>query len=112
VVDQNEVRRLSADLVKNAASGAINNAITEKLNPKLQQYQTEFSEKVGGEVNKLQSKFQDKLGGFLNDKLGAPAAGGQQTNPLQPSTGQSPQSTIEDKLGGELQKGLNKLFGK
>ena len=112
VVDQNEVRRLSADLVKNAASGALNNAITDKLNPKLQQYQNEFSDKVGGEVNKLQSKFQDKLGGFLNNKLGAPATGGQATGPLQPGGQQTPQSSIEERIEGGLQKGLNKLFGK
>ena len=87
-------------------------AITDKLNPKLQQYQNEFSDKVGGEVNKLQSKFQDKLGGFLNNKLGAPATGGQATGPLQPGGQQTPQSSIEERIEGGLQKGLNKLFGK
>jgi hypothetical protein len=110
VIDQNEVRKLSTDLVRNAAQGAIGNAITDKVNPKLNQYRNDLNSKVTGEVNKLQNRFQDKLGGFLQDKLGAPAAaGGQSAAPVQ--TPSSSGQQIEDRLNGELKKGLNKLFG-
>lgn len=110
VIDQNEVRKLSTDLVRNAAQGAIGNAITDKINPKLNEYRGELNSKVTGEVNKLQGKFQDKLGGFLQDKLGAPAAtGGQSAAPVQAPASAGQQ--IEDRLNGELKKGLNKLFG-
>ena len=106
VIDQSAVKQLSANLVRNAATGAINNAVSEKLAPKLNQYQNELNSKVGGEVNKLQSKFQDKLGGFLQNKLGAP-----QTAPAAGGATQA-QPSIENRLNGELQKGLNSLFGK
>ncbi len=105
VIDQNAVRKLSTDLVRNAAQGAVGNAITDKVNPKLNQYRDELSNKVTGEVDKL----QDKFGGFLQDTLGAPAAG-QRVAPKQtPAAPQGQQ--IENRLNGELKKGLNKLFG-
>ena len=114
VVDKRAVQQLSAELVRNATQGAIQNAVTDKINPKLNEYRSEFNNKVTGEVNKLQSKFENKLGGFLQDKLGVPA--GQNTpaapsgaNPSTPAA--SPGQNLEDKLNGELQKGLNKLFG-
>jgi hypothetical protein len=103
-IDRNRVNQLSQELVRNAAQGAIGNAITEKVTPKL----NEFNSKVNGEVNKLQDKFQDKLGGFLNDKLGVPS-GSQNSGGVkqQPKSGQQ----LEDRLKGEFNKGLNKLFG-
>ena len=106
VVDKAAVQKLSADLVRNAAQGAIGNAITEKVNPKLNQYRDQFNDKVTGEVGKIQNKLQDKLGGFLQNKLGAPAAG---QTPAQPQA--TPTQGLEDRLNGELQKGFNKLFG-
>jgi len=115
VIDQRAVKQLSADLVRNAAQGAVNNAITEKLSPKLNEYQSEFNNKVTGEVNKLQSKFENKLGGFLQDKLGVPT-GGQNAAPAQTTApGQTAPASagqnLEDRLNGELKKGFNKLFG-
>ena len=106
VIDQNAVKQLSADLVRNAAQGAIRNSITEKINPKLNEYQSQFSDKLTGEANKLQGK----VGGFLQDKLGLPG-GAQNATPTQTSPGASPVQNLEDKLNGELQKGFNKLFG-
>lgn len=109
VVDQRALQNLSANLVKNAASNAIGNAVTEKLNPKIQRYQNEINNKVTGEVDKLQNKFQNKLGGFLNEKLRAPAT--PPANAAQPQ-GSLPQDAIEDKIGNEFKRGLDKLFGK
>ncbi|QEG20535.1 translocation/assembly module TamB domain-containing protein [Mariniblastus fucicola] len=112
VIDKDAVQKLSTDLVRNAAQGAIGNAITDKVNPKLNEYRNELNEKVGGEMNKLQNKFQDKLGGFLQDKLGAPASGNSGQNAVPSQTPQaSPGQQLEDRLNGELQKGFNKLFG-
>ena len=104
VIDQNKVRQLSADLVRNAARGAVNNVIAEKLNPRLNE-----------EVNKLQSRFQDKVGGFLGEKLGLPGNANTPANPTgsaaptqsTPSIGQG----LEDRINGSLQNGLNRLFG-
>ncbi len=100
-VDRNAVQRLSSDLVRNAAQGAFNDAITDKVNPKINQFQNELSGKVNGEVNKI----QNKLSGFLQDKLGLPP-----TNQGQPNQ-DNPSQQLENRLNNELGKGLNKLFG-
>ena len=105
VIDQSKVRQLSADLVRNAATGALNNAITDKIAPKVNQ-----------EVNKLQSQFQNKIGGFLGDKLGVPAnaqtpAGQVPATQTPAGAAQSVGQGLEDRLNNELQNGFNKLFG-
>jgi len=109
-IDQNEVRKLSADLVRNAAQGALNSAITDKISPKVTEYQNQLNNKVSNEVGKLQNQLQNKLGGVLGEKFGLPAtqapaaSGGAQGTP---SVGQQ----VEDRLNSELKNGFNRLFG-
>ena len=124
ILDRRAIQTLSTQLVKDAASGAINQAIQDKLAPKLGQYQNELNSKIGGEVNKLQEQFQGKLGGLLQNKLGVPGATGQNAAGAQGSAaaqgGTAPtaqglgdvQQNLEQKLNDELKKGIGNLFGK
>ena len=110
-IDQNEVRKLSSELVKNAAQGALNSAITDKISPKVTEYQNQLNNKVSSEVGKLQNQLQSKVGGLLGEKFGLPAAqqapaasGGSSATP---SVGQQ----VEERLNNELKNGFNRLFG-
>ena len=82
--DRTAIARFSQDLAKTAATQAAQQAIAEKLTPKLGEYQQKFNNKVSGELNKFQNKLQE---GF-NKKLGLEKLG----------------------LGGSAESGINKLI--
>lgn len=70
-IDQSMVKKLSEDLIRQAASSAAQQAVQEKLTPKINQYQQKFNDKINGGLNKLQGKFQEGLNKNLGlDKFG------------------------------------------
>jgi hypothetical protein len=131
-LDKRAVQGLSAELARSAASGAVNQAITEKLLPKANELQGQLNQKVSTELDKLQQRVGEKVGGGLGQlplggfKLGngllpgtnrivSPNDAAAETNGAAtegtPSGGtEGPMSTLENQLEGELKKGLNELF--
>ena len=123
VFDRSAMNEISAQLVRDAASGAINKAIADKVTPKLNEFQNELNDKVTGEVNKLQSKVQDKLQDQLKNSLedkfktgiedklknGFGDLLGGRGAAAQPAAGtEAAGNPLED----QLKKGLNGLFGR
>ena len=114
VIDQSMVAQLSQDMVRKSATAAAQNAVQEKLTPKITEYQQKFNEKLGGGLNKFQDKLQDGLSKNLNlEKLGiggngnSNGAGGLLPN-LVP--GGQQQGTIPKPDATELLKGIGGLF--
>jgi hypothetical protein len=107
IFDTRSIQQLSTQLAKQAASGAFNQAIAEKVTPELEKIQNQVNNKLGGEINKLQNQFGEKLGGFLPS---------QNTGTVPPAKGTSPATggatpDVGKQLEGELMKGLDNLFG-
>lgn len=76
-IDRSSIDRLSRDLVQQAANSAVNNAVQDKLNPKINEFQQKINQKLNGQFNKLQQDFNKKLG-IGGDKEGGsilPSAG-------------------------------------
>ena len=115
-IDKSMVAKLSQDLIKQAAASAAQQAVQEKLTPKINQYQQKFNDKINGGLNKLQGKFQESLNKNLGlDKLGIGAgneSGGGLQNLLPgqqpPASGQQPPTKTNPK--DLLKKGLSDLF--
>ena len=116
-IDKSVVAQLSQDLIKQAASSAAQQAVQEKLTPKINQYQQKFNDKINGGLNKLQGKLQEGLNKNLGlDKLGIGpsenSGGGFQLQNLlpgqRPPTPNQPQAKPDAK--DLLKKGLGELF--
>ena len=112
VIDKTMVAQLSQDLIRKAATSAAQSAVTEKLTPKINEYQQKFNDKLGGGFNKLQDKLQDGINKNLNlDKLGIGGEGGGSLLPslpnLLPNQQQNPLQKSDPK---ELLKGIGNLF--
>ncbi len=90
-VDTRAMQQVSAQLVRQAAGGAINDAFQEKVAPKLNEYQQQLTGKVNEKVGELQNKLQDKL---------------------QKQAGELFKQQAKEQAKGELLKGLGNLFGK
>ena len=118
-LDQRAIQELSSQLVKQAASGALNQAIGEKLTPKINEFQNQINNKLQNELNGFQSKLGEKLlPGFGGQTPAANPPGGGTQQPLnggspnQPQPGSNPQTDIRNQLEGELLKGIGNLFGR
>ena len=122
-LDKRAIEQLSKNLAKQIAAGALNKAVTDKLVPKVSEYQKKLNEKIGGEFNKLQGKLGDQLGNSFLNKLNPQGAQGGQVNPTPGAPiGQAPNPPIQqppslqekakDKIEQELRKGFGNLFGK
>ena len=70
VLDRSAIQNFSRQIAQQAASGAINKVVQDKLAPKLNEYQTQLNDKIGGEVSKLQSKFQSQIQDKLQEQVG------------------------------------------
>ena len=111
-IDKTMVAQLSQDLVRKAATSAAQNAVAEKLTPKINEYQQKFNDKLGGGFNKLQGKLQDGINKNLNlEKLGIGGESGGSLLPslpnLLPNQQQNPLQKSDPK---ELLKGIGNLF--
>ena len=132
VLDRSAIQNFSRQIAQQAASGAINKVVQDKLAPKLNEYQNQLNDKIDGEVSKLQNKLQNKiqdklqeqvgnqiqqnlgdalkqnLGNSLQNRLGEvlniPGAGSSTTPAAAPAT--SPANNVED----ELIRGIGNLF--
>lgn len=71
VLDRSAIANFSRQMAQQAASGAINKVVQDKLTPKLNEYQNQLNEKIGGEVSKLQSKFQSQIQDKLQEQVGS-----------------------------------------
>ena len=98
------VTKLSQDLVRQAAASAAQQAVQEKLTPKINQYQQKFNDKINGGLNKLQGKLQQGL----NKNLGLEKLGIGSGQSRSPAAGAQQPSTKPD--AKELLKGLGDLF--
>ena len=103
-IDQSMVTKLSQDLVRQAAASAAQQAVQEKLTPKINQYQQKFNDKINGGLNKLQGKLQQGL----NKNLGLEKLGIGSGQSRSPAAGAQQPSTKPD--AKELLKGLGDLF--
>ena len=101
ILDRRAIQNFSSQLAKQAASSAINKVVTDKLAPKLNQYQAELNDKIGGEVSKLQSKFQnqiqDKLQSQIQEQVG---------NQLKDNLG----DTLKQQFGNSVQNRLGEVL--
>ena len=70
VLDRSAIQNFSRQIAQQAATGAINKVVQDKLAPKLNEYQTQLNDKIGGEVSKLQSKFQSQIQDKLQEQVG------------------------------------------
>ncbi|MFK7766359.1 MAG: hypothetical protein AB8B55_04000 [Mariniblastus sp.] len=122
-LDKRAIQQLSKNLAKQVAAGALNQAVTDKLAPKVNEYQKKLNQKIGGELNKLQGKLGDQLGNSFLQKLNPQAGANGQVNPTPgapigqaPTAPAQPQPSLQDKardkIEQELKKGLGNLFGK
>jgi translocation and assembly module TamB len=112
-LDRRILQNLSADLAKAATTGAVNQLISDRLNPLADELQGQVNDRVSAELNRL----QNRLGGLS----GAPAAG---TGPVpnQPPAGEgatppgsSPPRSVQDlgkQLEDDLKNGIRDLFRK
>lgn len=94
-LDLSAMNQVSSQLIRKAASGAVNKLIGDKVAPKVSEYQKEINDRVTKETNRLQDKIQNKL-----------------LEKIAPQTGDEVKESAEDKLKGELLKGFGNLFGK
>ncbi|MEL7498936.1 MAG: hypothetical protein AAFN77_15115 [Planctomycetota bacterium] len=61
-LDRSAIEQLSRNLVNQAAKGAVDNVVEDKLNPKLNEFQQKLNEKINGKFNQFQQDLQEKLG--------------------------------------------------
>ncbi len=136
-LDRGAIEQLSKNLAKQVAAGAARQVLTDKLVPKVNEYQKRINDKIGGELNKLQGKLGDQLGNSFLQKLNPQGAQGGQGNPtpgapfgqsalpssqVQPGLPNQPgqplqnppslQEQAKEKIEQELFKGIGSLFGK
>ncbi len=112
-LDRRAIQMLTTDLAKNAASGAINQVISDKLAPKATELQNQLNEKVTGELGRFQDRLGEKLGGQI------PGLGGLVNPNTTPNTtpNANPNSTPNGAaqplggLGNSLEEGLKKGLG-
>ena len=93
-LDLSALNQVSSQLIKKAASGAINQYIGDKVAPKVTEYQNQINDRVTQEASKLQNQIQNKL-----------------LEKIAPKATEQIKSSAEDKLKGELLKGFGNLFG-
>ena len=98
ILDRRAIQNFSSQLAKEAAGSAINKVFTDKLAPKLNQYQTELNDKLGGEVSKLQSKFQNQIQDKLQNKI-QEQVGNQLQNNLGDALKQQFGNSVQNRLG-------------
>ncbi|MDB2686013.1 hypothetical protein N9Y42_02275 [Mariniblastus sp.] len=112
VIDKSMVAQLSKDLVRKAATAAAQNAVQEKLTPKINEYQQKINEKLGGGLNKLQGKLQDGINKNLNlEKLGLGGEGAGSLIPNLPNlVPNQQQNSLPKPDPKELLKGIGNLF--
>ena len=100
VLDLKAIRQLSTQMLKDAAGGVVNQAIGEKVTPKINDFQNQMNSKLTNELDRFQNKINKKIGGSLlpNGSNQPPAKGTSQQN-------------IGNQLEDELRKGIGSLFG-